>query len=1479
MKKTRLGAWLKIVVGSLFQLTALFTFLIAIAASSALGQQLVQNGDFESGGFSDWIQSGNTNSTLIATNSSYAHSGIYGAQLGPVSSLGFISQTLSTTPGQTNFLSLWLDSPDGRVTNEFQVFWNGTNIFDQVNIGAIGWTNLQFAVVSTGANTVLQFGFRDDPSYLGLDDISVTNVAGAPIPIAYTFTTLAGYPGYGSADGVGGAAEFFNPFGVTVDNGGNVYIADGANNTIRKITSAGVVSTIAGFAGTSGSADGTGSNARFSAPRGLAVDGAGNLYVADLGNHTIRKLTPSGTNWTVSTIAGLAGISGTNDGTGSLARFYRPTGIAVDTASNLYVADYNNYTIRKIAPVGTNWVVSTIAGLAGSENTNDGTGSLARFEGPSGIAVDGADNLYVADSLDEAIRKITPVGNNWMVSTFVGSARFSGSTDATGAAARFNFPAAVVLDGAGNLYVADGNNNAVRKVTSAGVVTTIAGLPSALSGNADGTGGGARFYEPQGIGMSSSGILYVADTDNNEIRKVTTAGVVSTIAGAAAEGNANGAGSVARFNYPYGIAVDGAGNLYVSDQNNDTIRQVTSAGVVSDMAGSVTNSGSADGAGSTAQFDEPHGVAVDNNGNVYVADFVNFTIRKITPAGVVSTIAGLAGNTGSTDGTNNGARFNFPDDVAVDSAGNLYVADTHNETIRKLKPMAGTTNWVVTTIAGLPGSSGTTDGPNNLARFNAPVAVAVDNNTNLYVVDQVSFASLIRKVTPVGTNWVVSTIAGAPVTLGGSADGIGTNAQFSTCDGIAVDSADNLYVTDSNNHTIRKLTQFGASWAVSTIGGLVGSVGNVDGTGNATRFGIPNGITVDTNGNVYVADGGGTIRKGGFTAFTAINAVPYTPPIMTGKLMVTLPPPEAGGQWRFPWEQTWHNSGEVVSNLAKDNYTVEFRSVPGFLALPLAGTVSVTNGMTTYITNQCYPTATTVDTNSGGSLMVTLGPNPPGGAGWRFLGDTTPFYLSGYSTNLIAGTYLIEFAPVGGYSKPPNLSVQVLPGLPTILSENYLLADSPPSGVELPFPVPAANISDLADYPFGFNGQLQSDVGYGSGVAVLPKVVLTAAHIVFNDQTLNYVSQTYWYFQQETNVFATQPPQVALGWLVLSGYASQRTNDLDGLGGQTYGPDESSPQSRNLDVAALYFASPVAGGGYGGYLPSDASPNPWLTGNSLKMLVGYPVDGSLFGDASIMPGVIYQTQPQPYALNPDTEPEVYTAPWFLSYPGNSGGPVYVQLNGYYYPAGVYLGTINNGTYESAVRAIDSYVVNLITNAETLADYGTNNTGGGVITVVPSQAVSASNPGYLQFQLGPPAAVAAGAGWRLVGDSTYSSATNYIRAVFSTNAFAVEFKPIAGWNVPTSQSVTVQPGNIASYTALYTVNNPVPVQIVSPQVSGGSFNLSFQSANGQSYTLYYNDNLATTNWLPATNVTGNGATLQLSIPSTNSAQRFFRISQP
>ena len=358
-----------------------------------------------------------------------------------------------------------------------------------------------------------------------------------------------------------------------------------------------------------------------------------------------------------------------------------------------------------------------------------------------------------------------------------------------------------------------------------------------------------------------------------------------------------------------------------------------------------------------------------------------------------------------------------------------------------------------------------------------------------------------RKIT---TSAVVSTLAEVGLYVGGHV-------------GIAVDSSgNNIYVAypmptrTPHGNTIEKFTLVGSNWVMSIIGGLDGYSGSEDGAGSAARFNKPTDIALDSAGNLYVADSGnGTIRKGVFTAYTPANPVAFTPPISTGQLMVTLLPPEANGQWRFRLgnclaRQRRHRNGSGPGGV--------FRAVSqcsGYLAIPLSGPVAVTNGGITFLTNQCYPHHYPVDGSSGGgSLTVNIGPSPPSGAGWRFLGDTGSFYPPGYSTNLLGGTYLIQFAPVAGFVTPASLSIQVAFGVPTALAVTYLLAQSPPANVLLPVPVPSGNISDLADYPFGFDGQLQTDAGFGSGVAVETNVVLTAAHLIFNDQTLSYVIPT-----------------------------------------------------------------------------------------------------------------------------------------------------------------------------------------------------------------------------------------------------------------------------------------------------------------------------------------------------------------------------------
>ncbi len=493
-------------------------------------------------------------------------------------------------------------------------------------------------------------------------------------------TTLAGLPGVrGYVDGTGGAVRFAFPEGIACDASGNVFIADGANNVIRKITPGGVVSTFAGTAGLSGSADGLGAAARFSGPRGLAADNDGNLYVADSSNHLIRKITPAGL---VATVAGGAGLQGSADGNGSAARFSAPQGLTVDASGNVYVADSINFTVRKITPARD---VTTIAGLAGSSGTSDGTGSAARFYYPSDIAVDSAGFLYVTDHVNHTVRRISPAG---AVTTFAGSPNLNGAQDGTGSAARFYFPAGVAFSGDGKLSVADNLNHTIRQITSAGVVTTFAGR--APSGSEDGPRTDARFSSPWSCARDAAGNLYVADTYNQTIRKISPAGVVSIFAGATGSfGSADGQGSAARFGYPTAVATGDDGSVYVADYSNRTIRKITPQGLVSTLAGSPGQTGSVDGQGNAARFNDMYGIALDHSGNVYVADTGNHTVRKITPGGLVSTLAGLAGAPGSDDGLGLAARFKFPRAVAVDSAGNVFVGDTDNYTIRKIEPDGG----------------------------------------------------------------------------------------------------------------------------------------------------------------------------------------------------------------------------------------------------------------------------------------------------------------------------------------------------------------------------------------------------------------------------------------------------------------------------------------------------------------------------------------------------------------------------------------------------------------------------------------------------------------------------------------------------------------------------------------------------------------------------------------------------------------------
>lgn len=348
---------------------------------------------------------------------------------------------------------------------------------------------------------------------------------------------------------------------------------------------------------------------------------------------------------------------------------------------------------------------------------NDNTAAidtLPSFNSPLGIAIDAVGNIYVADFGNNLIRKITPAG---VVSTFAGSGN-AGKIDGAGTLASFREPSGITADASGNLFVADAGNNLVRKITSAGAVTTIAGGDT--TGFVNGAGLNSSFFDPVGVAVDASGNLYIADAGNNQIRKITSGSNVTTFAR-----NDTTTSTAPPFNNPTGVAVDATGNVYVANYLNNNILAVNPAGTVSIYAGSAIGlPGANDGPSGSATFYYPNSVAADAAGNVYVADGVNNLIRKITPGGVVSTLAG-SGTAGAVDSTGTAASFNGPAGLAVDAAGNVYVADANNNLIRKITP-AG----IVTTIAG-NGEQGSKNGVAIAYRNRRQIKTSATNIFNL----------------------------------------------------------------------------------------------------------------------------------------------------------------------------------------------------------------------------------------------------------------------------------------------------------------------------------------------------------------------------------------------------------------------------------------------------------------------------------------------------------------------------------------------------------------------------------------------------------------------------------------------------------------------------------------------------------------------------------------------------------------------------
>lgn len=579
-------------------------------------------------------------------------------------------------------------------------------------------------------------------------------------------------------------------------------------------------------------------------PSSAAFDKAGNIFFVDEGGHAIYKVTVA--TGTTTLVAGVPGQPGHADGPAGKARFNTPQGIAVDAEGGIYVSDSGNAVIRKVLPGGA--AVVTFCGIPGRSGLSvDGPRNQASFNSPAGIALDSTGNLFVADNGAHVIRKISPTG----IASTIAGIKYSkpGSTDGPGPIAKFNGPWGIAVDRNSNIFVADSLNHTIRKITPDGVVSTFAGVTGKMGGG-DGPAATANFYLPSGLAFDTANNLYVVDHFNNQIRKISADGMVSTFAGDAQQrpGRSDGKLVAAQFRFPTGIATGPDGTLVVADQKNGRLRLIKD--------GQVTTIGSDERSSQygTARFNQPMGLSFDGIGNLYVADARNSVIRKIDPTRKVTTLAGQFLTQGSADGPGNWASFNLPFAVAADKVGELVVADTFNGTLRRIGP-----DGMVSTVAGggRPGPNSTiADGKADRACFSRPRSLALDRTGIVYVAD----GAYVRKVSPDGE---VSTFAGHPLFVWSSstADGVGTKAGFSGIGGIAIDDGGNLFLTDSDNHTIREITPDGT---VSTFAGKSGKkgMGITDGPLSEALFTEPTGVAVDNTGTIFVSDSAShTIRK------------------------------------------------------------------------------------------------------------------------------------------------------------------------------------------------------------------------------------------------------------------------------------------------------------------------------------------------------------------------------------------------------------------------------------------------------------------------------------------------------------------------------------------------------------------------------------------------------------------------------------------
>ncbi len=836
-----------------------------------------------------------------------------------------------------------------------------------------------------------------------------------------TIVTVAGGPGDGP---VATAVALRSPRALAVDTVGNLYIADTESQRVRRVAPGGAMTVIAGSGVPGFSGDGgTATGAQLQDPSGVAVDSAGNVYIADTGNHRIRRVTPGGV---ISTVAG-----GTTD------QLNAPIGVAVDGAGTVYVADTGNNRVRRLS----SGILTTIAGTGGAGFGGDGgTATGATLWQPRGVAVDGAGNVYIADRWNRRIRR---VATNGVITTVAGLGTMGFSGDGGSAVvAQLGDPAGVAVDAAGTVYIADHSNQRIRRV-SGGVISTLAGNGNPAYGGDGGAATGAALHQPLGVCAGAGGTVYIADSSNYRIRLVS-AGFITTVAGTGTAGFSGdgGAATNAQLHNPLGTAVDGAGNLYIADTENHRVRRVTPGGTVTTVAGSGGILYSGDGGPATAAtLYRPSSVAVDAVGNLYIADRFNDRIRRVTPGGMISTVAG-GGSSPAEGVAATAARLVLPSAVAVDSSGNLYIADYSN----RVRRVSG---GVLTTVAGsgVYGTAGD-EGSALAAHLAGPNGLALDDVGNIYVTD----GSRIRRFRPGGT---ITTVAGSLTPGSGGDGGSATAAGLNFPAALAVRASGGLFIADSGNHRVREVD---AAGVIRTVAGN-GSA-NFSGDGGEPESAAlydPRGVAVDSLGQIYVADSRNQrVRRFPVTTATSFATVPSGLELVVNGVSRTAP----FGLKLLP--------GTTVTVTAPNS-----QSSPGVAATfanwsdggPAARTITIGGAGASYTANYTSQVllTRTVSPANGGALQVA----PGSGDGYFPLGTNVTLSASPGPGFAFAGFSGL----LSGLVNPQSLTMSAAGTVTANFACTYMLSSG------------SANVAAAAG-----SGTVSVTTGAGCSVPIVPAV-------------------------------------------------------------------------------------------------------------------------------------------------------------------------------------------------------------------------------------------------------------------------------------------------------------------------------------------------------------------------------------------------------